>query len=100
MTRPLTGSLKMAVETILPCHVTSRGTPVFTEASFIFCLSLLRYRQEWLCSSLRGSCRNLGLVFEITHTWKHSHSWPCPSSLYWPATRRYRRTLTSAASAS
>src|SRR6266403_6201464 len=65
MTRPLTGSFKMAVETILPCHVTSRGSPVFTETSFIACLSFVWYRQEWLCSSIRGSWRKLGLVFEM-----------------------------------
>jgi hypothetical protein len=29
------GCLKMAVVMFLPCHVTSRGSPVFTETSFI-----------------------------------------------------------------
>src|SRR5712664_3182169 len=65
MTRPLTGSLKMAVETILPCHVASRGSPVFTETSFIVCLSCVLYRQEWLCLSIRRSWRNVRPVFEM-----------------------------------
>jgi hypothetical protein len=34
-TRPPTGSLKIAVVTILLCQLTSRGIPVFTETSFI-----------------------------------------------------------------
>src|SRR5229473_1228999 len=34
-TRPSTGCLKIAVVALPPCHVTSRGSPVFRETSFI-----------------------------------------------------------------
>jgi hypothetical protein len=31
MTRPSTGFFQIAVNTVLPCHSTSRGRPTFTE---------------------------------------------------------------------
>jgi hypothetical protein len=32
MRRPSTGAFQMALQTILPCHVTSCGKPTFTES--------------------------------------------------------------------
>src|SRR6266849_1749498 len=49
--RPLTGSLKIAVVTFLPCQLTSRGIPVFTETSFIIRLSfVLLVREGTFCT--------------------------------------------------
>ncbi len=44
-TRPGTGSLKIPVTTFIPWKVTSRGSPTFTETSFI-CIahSMMRVR--------------------------------------------------------